>query len=103
MCSGEASRLQATVNLDCPWDLPEFLRRAPPVLRSYASPLMALRNGYGVAAAHALCGSAFAALYFVFRERSKVFARAGLAAGMTAGSMLGRAQQFGGATIMSPL
>jgi len=61
----------------------------------------ALRSGHCFPAAHASSGYALVALYFVFRERSTVLARAGLWIGILCGVVFGAAQQARGAHFVS--
>jgi membrane-associated PAP2 superfamily phosphatase len=97
---GTAGWLKTVTNVDCPWDLTSFGGQYPYV------PLLGdrpdeLRYGRCFPAAHASSGYMLLALHFVFRERSRRLARAGLAAGVIAGVIFGLAQQSRGAHFLS--
>jgi membrane-associated PAP2 superfamily phosphatase len=57
--------------------------------------------GHCFPAAHASSGYALIAFYFVFRERSRLLARAGVVATVLAGLVFGLAQQSRGAHFVS--
>jgi membrane-associated PAP2 superfamily phosphatase len=92
--------LKTVTNVDCPWDLTIFGGQYPYV------PLFAdrpddLRYGRCFPAAHASSGYALMALYFVFLERGRMLARAGLVVGIGLGLAFGFAQQSRGAHFLS--
>jgi membrane-associated PAP2 superfamily phosphatase len=92
--------LKTITNVDCPWDLTPFGGHFP-VVSLFADRPDALRAGRCFPAAHASSGYALVALYFVFRERSRVLARIGLGVGVVCGVVFGLAQQARGAHFMS--
>lgn len=92
--------LKTVTNVDCPWDLDLFGGQYP-FIHLFAKRPDALRHGHCFPAAHASSGYALLALYFVFRERSGMFARVGLALGVGTGLLFGLAQQSRGAHFIS--
>jgi len=97
---GIVGLLKTLTNVHCAWDLAPFGGRFPYV------PLFAhrpeyLAPGQCFPAAHASSGYALMALYFVFRERNRQWALAGLACGVVAGLVFGLAQQSRGAHLLS--
>lgn len=97
---GVVGLLKTLTNVDCPWDLTEFGGNYP-FVHLFSDRPDALRYGRCFPAAHASSGYALAALYFVFRERSRLLARLGLALGVLTGVVFGIAQQSRGAHFLS--
>lgn len=92
--------LKSVTNVDCPWDLVLFGGRYPFVPLFADRPDM-LRLAHCFPAAHASAGYSLMALYFVFLERSRRFARFGLMLGLGTGLLFGFAQQSRGAHFVS--
>jgi membrane-associated PAP2 superfamily phosphatase len=97
---GVVGLLKGVTNVDCPWDLLPFGGRFP-LVPFFADRPDSLRAGHCFPAAHASSGYALVALYFVFRERSRVLACAGLWVGIACGVAFGLAQQARGAHFVS--
>lgn len=97
---GVVGLLKTITNVDCPWDLTEF-GGAYPFVHLFSDRPDALRYGRCFPAAHASSGYALVALYFVFRERSRLLARLGLGLGVLTGLVFGIAQQSRGAHFLS--
>lgn len=97
---GLVGLLKTLTNIDCPRDLTEF-GGAFPYVHLFEHRPEALRHARCFPAAHASSGYALLALYFVFRERSRLAARLGLAAGLGMGLVFGFAQQSRGAHFIS--
>ncbi len=97
---GLVGLLKTLTNVDCPRDLTEF-GGAFPFIHLFEHRPAALRHAQCFPAAHASSGYALLALYFVFRERSRLAARLGLAAGVSLGLIFGIAQQARGAHFLS--
>lgn len=97
---GLVGLLKALTNVDCPRDLAEF-GGAFPFIHLFEHRPEALRHARCFPAAHASSGYALLALYFVLRERSRIAARFGLAAGLAMGLVFGIAQQSRGAHFVS--
>ena len=92
--------LKTLTNMDCPWDLAEFGGRYPYVTLLADRPALP-RNGQCFPAAHASSGYALFALYFVVRERSRRWAKVGIASALLVGATFGIAQQSRGAHFVS--
>lgn len=97
---GVVGLLKVTTNVDCAWDLAPFGGRFPYV-HLFADRPDFLPHAKCFPAAHASSGYALMALYFVFLERSRRLALAGLACGVLAGLVFGLAQQSRGAHLLS--
>lgn len=97
---GLVGLLKSLTNVDCPRDLTEF-GGAFPFIHLFEHRPADLRHARCFPAAHASSGYALLALYFVFRERSWLAARLGLAAGLLMGLVFGIAQQARGAHFVS--
>lgn len=97
---GLVGLLKTLTNVDCPRDLTEF-GGAFPFIHLFEQRPEALRHARCFPAAHASSGYALLALYFVLRERSRIAARWGLAAGLSMGLVFGIAQQSRGAHFVS--
>ncbi|GFE81133.1 PAP2 family phosphoesterase [Steroidobacter agaridevorans] len=97
---GLVGLLKSLTNVDCPRDLTEF-GGAFPFIHLFEHRPAALRHARCFPAAHASSGYALLALYFVLRERSRIAARFGLAAGLAMGLVFGIAQQSRGAHFVS--
>ena len=97
---GLVGLLKTWTNVDCPWDLREF-GGAFPYVHVFAHRPDGLRHAQCFPAAHASSGYALMALYFVAYERSRRYARAGLALGLAMGLIFGVAQQSRGAHFLS--
>ncbi|HWK51622.1 MAG TPA: phosphatase PAP2 family protein [Steroidobacter sp.] len=97
---GLVGLLKTLTNVDCPRDLSEFGGRFP-FIHLFEHRPADLRHAQCFPAAHASSGYALLALYFLFRERSRVAARWGLAAGVLLGLTFGIAQQARGAHFVS--
>ncbi len=97
---GIVGLLKSLTNVHCAWDLQPFGGRFPYV-HLFAHRPEHLAPGQCFPAAHASSGYALLALYFVFRERSRHWARAGLACGISVGLVFGLAQQSRGAHLLS--
>jgi membrane-associated PAP2 superfamily phosphatase len=97
---GLVGLLKTLTNVDCPRDLTEFGGRFP-FIHLFEHRPAGLRHAQCFPAAHASSGYALLALYFVFRERSRVAARWGLALGVSFGLLFGIAQQARGAHFVS--
>jgi membrane-associated PAP2 superfamily phosphatase len=97
---GVVGLLKTLTNVDCPRDLTEF-GGAFPYIHLFEHRPEGLRHARCFPAAHASSGYALLALYFVFRERSRVAARWGLASGLALGLVFGIAQQARGAHFVS--
>lgn len=97
---GLVGLLKSITNVDCPRDLTEF-GGAFPFIHLFEHRPAALRHARCFPAAHASSGYALLALYFVLRERSRLAARFGLAAGVLMGLAFGIAQQSRGAHFVS--
>jgi membrane-associated PAP2 superfamily phosphatase len=97
---GIAGALKAVTNVDCPWDLAPFGGQFPYV-HLFADRPDVLRHARCFPAAHASSGYALMSLYFVLRERSTLWARAGLTLGIATGLLFGIAQQARGAHFVS--
>ena len=97
---GSVGLLKTLTNIDCPWDLDLFGGHFP-FVHLFGDRPDALRQAHCFPAAHASSGYALMALYFVFRERSRVLARCGLLLGAGIGLIFGFAQQSRGAHFMS--
>lgn len=97
---GVVGLLKSVTNVDCPWDLVPFGGRFP-LVPLFADRPDALRAGHCFPAAHASSGYALVTLYFMFRERGDVFARAGLWVSIACGAVFGLAQQSRGAHFLS--
>jgi membrane-associated PAP2 superfamily phosphatase len=99
------STLKSFSGTSCPWDMSEFggvARYANHGLQHW----LALTQGDGGSgrcfpAGHASAGFAFVGGYFAFRGQRPALARGWLAAAVTAGLVLGIAQQLRGAHFMS--
>lgn len=97
---GIVGLLKITTNVDCPWDLAPF--GGPfPYVHLFADRPDSLPPAKCFPAAHASSGYALMALYFVFLERSRRLALAGLACGILMGLIFGLAQQSRGAHLLS--
>lgn len=92
--------LKVITNVDCAWDLAPFGGRFPYV-HLFADRPNDLPHAKCFPAAHASSGYALMALYFVFRERNRKWARMGLAFGIVLGMIFGLAQQSRGAHLLS--
>jgi membrane-associated PAP2 superfamily phosphatase len=92
--------LKKLTNVDCPWDLKEFGGRYPYV-SLFADRPDGLRHARCFPAAHSSAGYALFALYFVVRERSRRWARLGIAVALLVGAAFGLAQQSRGAHFVS--
>jgi membrane-associated PAP2 superfamily phosphatase len=92
--------LKTVTNVDCPWDLAPFGGNFP-FVHLFADRNDALRLGRCFPATHASSGYALVVLYFVWRERSRILARVGLAIGLAGGIVFGIAQQSRGAHFFS--
>jgi membrane-associated PAP2 superfamily phosphatase len=92
--------LKILTNVDCPWDLREFGGHYPYV-ELFADRPDLLRPGQCFPAAHASSGYALFALYFVIRERSRRWAKRGIALALLVGAAFGLAQQSRGAHFVS--
>ena len=92
--------LKLVTNVDCPWDLREFGGRYPYVALFGHRPDL-LRAGRCFPAAHASSGYALFALYFLARERSRRWAKVGMACALLVGAAFGLAQQSRGAHFLS--
>jgi len=97
---GLVGLLKALTNVDCPRDLTEFGGTFP-FIHLFEHRLAELRHARCFPAAHASSGYSLLALYFVFRERSWLVARLGLATGLLLGLIFGIAQQARGAHFVS--
>ena len=97
---GTVGLLKSLTNVHCAWDLAPFGGRFP-YLHLFAHRPEYLAPGQCFPAAHASSGYALMSLYFVFRERSRQWALAGLACGIFAGLVFGLAQQARGAHLLS--
>lgn len=97
---GLVGLLKTLTNVDCPRDLTEF-GGSFPFIHLFEHRPTELRHAQCFPAAHASSGYALLALYFVFRERSWLAARLGLAAGVLLGLVFGIAQQSRGAHFVS--
>lgn len=97
---GLVGLLKALTNVDCPRDLAEF-GGAFPFIHLFEHRPEGLRHARCFPAAHASSGYALLALYFTLRERSRIAARFGLAAGLAMGLVFGIAQQSRGAHFVS--
>lgn len=97
---GIVGLLKITTNVDCAWDLAAFGGRFPYV-HLFADRPDFLPHAKCFPAAHASSGYALMALYFVFLERSRRLALAGLACGILTGLIFGLAQQSRGAHLLS--
>jgi membrane-associated PAP2 superfamily phosphatase len=97
---GVVGLLKTLTNVDCPRDLTEFGGTFP-FIHLFEHRPADLRHAQCFPAAHASSGYALLALYFVFRERSWLAARLGLAAGLLMGLVFGIAQQTRGAHFVS--
>jgi membrane-associated PAP2 superfamily phosphatase len=100
LCVAIVGGLKTVTNVDCPWDLRDFGGNFP-FVHLFAHRPHDLRAGRCFPAAHASSGYALMALYFVFRERSRKWSRAGLVLGILAGLSFGIAQQSRGAHFLS--
>ena len=97
---GVVGLLKVTTNVDCAWDLAPF--GGPyPYVHLFADRPDFLPHAKCFPAAHASSGYALMALYFVFLERSRRLALAGLACGILMGLIFGLAQQSRGAHLLS--
>lgn len=97
---GLVGLLKTLTNVDCPRDLTEF--GGPfPFIHLFEHRPEGLRHARCFPAAHASSGYALLALYFLLRERSRIAARFGLAAGLSMGLVFGIAQQSRGAHFVS--
>jgi membrane-associated PAP2 superfamily phosphatase len=97
---GTVGLLKTLTNVDCPWDLREFGGSYPYVSLFGDRPDM-LRHAKCFPAAHASSGYALFALYFLVRERSRQWARLGIAVALLVGAAFGLAQQSRGAHFVS--
>ena len=97
---GIVGALKHVTHVNCPWDLIPF-GGSVPYAHLFAHRPPSLRIGRCFPAAHASCGYALLALYFVGREVHPRWARAGLAAGILTGVIFGLAQQSRGAHFVS--
>jgi len=97
---GIVGLLKSVTNVHCAWDLAPFGGRFPYV-HLFARRPEYLAPGQCFPAAHASSGYALMALYFVFRERNRRWALAGLACGIFVGLVFGLAQQSRGAHLLS--
>jgi membrane-associated PAP2 superfamily phosphatase len=97
---GIVGLLKLVTNVDCPWDLREFGGRHPYVPLLGDRPDL-LRPARCFPAAHASAGYALFAVYFLVRERSRRWARLGIAAALFVGATFGLAQQSRGAHFVS--
>lgn len=97
---GVVGLLKDLTNVHCAWDLVPFGGRFPYV-HLFAHRPENLAAGQCFPAAHASSGYALMALYFVFLERNRRWALAGLACGIFAGLVFGLAQQSRGAHLLS--
>jgi membrane-associated PAP2 superfamily phosphatase len=97
---GTVGALKTVTNKDCPRDLSEFGgEHAYVPLFAHRPP--ELRDARCFPAAHASAGYALLALYFMFRERNRRWARLGVAAGILTGLIFGISQQSRGAHFIS--
>jgi len=92
--------LKMLTNVDCPRDLTEF-GGAFPFVPLFSDRPDGLRAAHCFPAAHASCGYALLALYFVLLERGRSVSRLGKAAGLGLGLLFGIAQQSRGAHFLS--
>jgi membrane-associated PAP2 superfamily phosphatase len=97
---GLVGLLKTLTNVDCPRDLTEFGGTFP-FIHLFEHRPAALRHARCFPAAHASSGYALLALYFVFRERSRLAAGLGIASGLLMGLVFGIAQQSRGAHFVS--
>jgi membrane-associated PAP2 superfamily phosphatase len=97
---GIVGLLKTLTNVDCPWDLNLFGGQYPCV-HLFGHRPAALRQAQCFPAAHASSGYALMASYFVFRERSSMYAKCGLLFGIGTGLVFGLAQQSRGAHFIS--
>ncbi|MFL6620356.1 MAG: phosphatase PAP2 family protein, partial [Povalibacter sp.] len=92
--------LKLLTNVHCPWSLEVFGGHYP-YIELFSPRPQALKTGQCFPAAHASCGYALLALFFVFRERSRRLARTGIVVAILAGLLFGISQQSRGAHFLS--
>lgn len=97
---GVTGLLKHVTNVDCPWDLVPFGGRFPYV-HLFADRPDNLPVAGCFPAAHSSSGYALMGLYFLWLERDRRWARAGLVLGIAAGLVFGTAQQARGAHFLS--
>lgn len=89
-----------TTNVDCPWDTVPYGGDRPYV-RLFADRPDGLPPGRCFPAGHSAGGFSLLGLYFVFRERRRALARAGLAVGLAMGTVFAFGQWVRGAHFAS--
>jgi membrane-associated PAP2 superfamily phosphatase len=92
--------LKSVTNVHCPWALSVF-GASQPYLHLFDPRPASMGPGHCFPAAHAGCGYALLAFYFIFLERRRAIAHAALALGICTGLLFGIAQQARGAHFLS--